>query len=229
MFVVAHSPRKSYSLGMMTHDDMVAELVRRLYTGELRSKQIADALRLPSSRVAEIRKGRRRIQPHEMSVVSDLLSGGAPSVASDFAPTIPAEDGVADVISLDLSVSMGPGTLVDGFVEGEPVKVDINVLRRLTRSPFEKLRVIKGDGSSMEPTLRTNDRVLVDTGETGLSRLHGIYWIDYEGAHGIKRLRPAGRGRIKIISDNEEVGDTFEVESEEIRIHGRALLFWRDL
>lgn len=149
--------------------------------------------------------------------------------APDLPATVSADDGVAEITALDLSVSMGPGTLIDGFLESEPVKMDINVLRAVTRTPFDMLRIIKGTGDSMEPTLRTNDRVLVDTSERTMSRLHGVYWIDYEGAHGLKRLRPAGKGRIKIISDNTDAGDTFEVDADEIRIHGRALLFWRDL
>lgn len=180
------------------------DLFRRAADGELVDPAITAESRVPASTV---------------------VRGEVP----DHQPTRSVDEGAVDITALDLSVSMGPGTLIDGFIESEPVKVDINVLRRLTRAPFEMLRVIKGQGDSMEPTLRTNDRVLIDTSERTMSRLHGVYWIDYEGAHGLKRLRPAGKGRIKIISDNEDAGDTFEVDADEIRIYGRAIMFWRDL
>ena len=174
------------------------------------------------------------INPPELfQELKNAVVPGSPSFSrpSDHAPTrsASADDGIIEITALDLSLSMGPGTLIDGFIEGEPVKMDIAVLRAITRSPFEVLRLVHGIGDSMEPTLRTNDWVLIDTSERMMSRLHGVYWIEYEGAHGLKRLRPAGKQRIKVISDNAEAGDTFEVTAQELRIHGRAIWFSRYL
>jgi len=73
MFVVAPQIAAIYHPGMLTHDQLLAELIRKLDGGEIRSKQVSDALGLPSSRISEIRKGRRRIQPNEMSIVAGLL------------------------------------------------------------------------------------------------------------------------------------------------------------
>jgi len=110
------------------------------------------------------------------------------TLVSDHAPTRSADAGeTIEVASLDLSLSMGPGTLIEEFIEQEPVRFDTALLRAVTRSPFACLRVIKGIGDSMEPTLRTYDRILIDTSEKMLSR-----------AHGLKRLRPMGEGRVLI-------------------------------
>ena len=163
---------------------------------------------------------------------STILIEAKKTVRPDHHPTrnASADDGTVDVISLDLSVSMGPGTLIEDMVEEEPVKWDIGLLRVITRSPFHMLRQIKGVGDSMEPTLRTGDRVLIDTSDRMLSRMHGIYWIDHFGAHGLKRLRAAGNGRVLISSDNKVAGGPdFEVDAEELRIHGRAIWFGREL
>lgn len=219
-----------------------AEIFRRLDALGLKQRELANALNLEQNKISKARSGERQFKAPELLAALRWLdsmeresagpergAGTDSPVSSDHLPTRPIDDGVVEITSLDLSASMGPGTLVEDFVESEPVKMDINVLRSITRSAFHHLRVIRGDGDSMEPTLRTNDRVLVDTSERTMARMHGIYWIDYAGAHGIKRLRPAGRGRIKIISDNEGVGDTFEVDADEIRIHGRAIMFWREL
>lgn len=137
---------------------------------------------------------------------------------------------VADLISLDLSLSMGPGTLIEEMVEETPVKMDLALIRRVTRTSTEFLRLVRGVGDSMEPTLRSTDHIVIDTSEKTMSRLHGIYWIDLQGAHGIKRLRPSSHGRIWVISDNREAGgEPFEVAAEELRIHGRAIWCWREL
>lgn len=148
----------------------------------------------------------------------------------DFPPTrrASAGDGIGELISLDLSLSMGPGTLIEDFVEAESVKIDLGFIRRITRTPLDRLRLIRGIGDSMEPTLRSSDMILVDINERALSRISGIYWIDYLGAHGIKRLRPAGPGRITIISDNPVEGER-EVDAADLRIEGRAIWFARDL
>ena len=74
MFVVADLGGSSYPLDMRTHDELMAEMIRQLDAGELRPKQVAEALGIPSSRVAEMRRGARRIQPHEMAIVSKLLA-----------------------------------------------------------------------------------------------------------------------------------------------------------
>lgn len=73
MFVVAAPQPTLYQSVMLTHDEMLAELLRKLDSGDLRSKQVSDVLGIPSSRVAEMRRGRRRIQPQEMSVVAKML------------------------------------------------------------------------------------------------------------------------------------------------------------
>lgn len=171
--------------------------------------------------------------------VGDIITPGAAGgdgvehyPAPDILPTrdASADDGTAEIISLNLALSMGPGTLIEEMIEEERVKWDIGLLRSLTRSPLHQLRQVRGVGDSMEPTLRTGDRVLIDTTDRTLSRMHGIYWIDHFGAHGLKRLRAAGNGRLVISSDNKIAGGPdFEVDAEEVRIHGRAIWFGREL
>lgn len=172
----------------------------------------------------------RKLLRYVCRTESDLYEDLPPDARPEVMPTVNAAsgDGVVEVASLDLSLSMGPGTLIEHFVEDEPIKFDSVLLRAITRSPFHKLRVVRGYGDSMDPTLKTNDRVLIDTSEKTLSRVHGVYWIDHLGAHGIKRLRPYGEGRVLIMSDNPAVSD-YDVDADEMRIHGRALWFMRDL
>lgn len=166
-----------------------------------------------------------------------LLEGGpAPQIgtvarvapAAQAAPSSIDSDDIAEITALDLSLSMGPGTLIEEFVESEPIKMSLSLIQSITRTPSDRLRLVRGIGDSMEPTLRSSDRVMVDINEKQLTRISGIYWINRDGAHGIKRLRPAGKGRVTVISDNPGE-DNYDVDAEEIRIEGRVIWFARDL
>lgn len=151
------------------------------------------------------------------------------SAVSDHQPTRSADGGQAvEIMALDLSLSMGPGTIIEDFVESEPVMFDVAMLRRITSSPFERLRVVTGIGSSHEPKFQHADQFLIDINERQLSRLDGYYWITFEGAHALKRLRPLGKGRVQIISENPSFGP-MDVDAEDVRIEGRAIWFARGL
>lgn len=139
-----------------------------------------------------------------------------------------ADDDTVEITQLDLSLSMGPGTLIEDFPEEEPVRLSLAFVRAITRTPSDRLRLVRGIGDSMEPTLRTGDRVMIDINERQLARSHGVYWVDHLGTHGIKRLRAVSRDRVLIMSDNPQVPD-FEADAEDMRILGRAIWFARDL
>lgn len=143
------------------------------------------------------------------------------------APTAAVGDTV-EIVALDLSLSMGPGTLIEDFVEGEPVTLDLALVQSITRTPSDRLRLVRGIGDSMEPTLRNGDRVMVDINDRHLARINGIYWVDHYGAHGIKRLRPISKDRVLIISDNPGIED-FEVDANDLRIEGRVIWYAREL
>lgn len=156
-------------------------------------------------------------------------SAVAISAAPDLPVAKPIDAGeTVGIEQLDLSLSMGPGTEIGDYVEGSIVQLDLALVRSITRSPPERLKLVSGHGHSMEPTLHGSDMILIDTTDRALARQDGIYWIDYFGAAGLKRLRTIGPGRVMIISDNKAVGD-YEVAAEDLRIEGRAVWFARGL
>ena len=139
-----------------------------------------------------------------------------------------SDDDTVEIIALDLSLSMGPGTLIEEYAEEQRVRMSLAFVQAITRTPSDRLRLVRGIGDSMEPTLRTGDRVMIDINERQLARSHGVYWVDHLGTHGMKRLRAASRSKVLIISDNPVI-DNYEVDAEELIIHGRAIWFARDL
>lgn len=188
----------------------------------------------------------RRPQPETLTILEELLElkdgslvrlvhgkSLAPippiHLAPDQPPVVGASAGeTAGIIALDLSVSMGRGTLIEDFVESAPVELDLGLLRSITRTPTDKLRIVRGIGDSMEPKLFTGDMILVDTSERSLNRIDGLYWITLWGAHGLKRLRAIGPNRVRVISENPGY-EPMDVDANEITIEGRAIWFARDL
>jgi len=138
------------------------------------------------------------------------------------------DDGTVELIRLDLSVPMGPGTLVEDYVEHSTVKFDVGFLRSITRSSFSRLRIVDGVGDSMSPTMTGGDVIIVDTSDRALTRQDGIYWINIYGAAGLKRLRAVSPTRILIKSDNQTVDD-YEIDSKDVRIEGRVVAFFRQV
>jgi phage repressor protein C with HTH and peptisase S24 domain len=234
--------RFSHPLSMLGHHEIREELIRQLDAGEIRPKDVTAALGIPSSRVAEMRKRTRRIQPDELERMAGLLKmrdqpqprdqafgqGKMSGTAQPRPGPVLASGDVVQVQKLDLSLSMGPGTLIDDWVESEPVSFDLAFLRLVTRSPSDRLKLVTGIGDSMYPTLNWGDAILIDTTDRALARQDGIYWINLYGAAGIKRLRTVSRGRVLVVSDNPGVDDQ-EVDAGDLRIEGRAVWVARGL
>lgn len=157
------------------------------------------------------------------------LLGMTSTAAPDIPPTRSSDVGdTVGIVQLDLSLSMGPGALIEDFVESEVVSFDASVLRRITRTPSDRLRFVTGIGTSHEPKFQHNDQFLIDINDRRLSRIDGYYWITFDGAHALKRLRPLGNGMIQVISDNVDFAP-MELEAKHVRIEGRAIWFARGL
>jgi phage repressor protein C with HTH and peptisase S24 domain len=157
------------------------------------------------------------------------LEDGPAAKAAPVKPAPPASnDDTVEIVQLDLSLSMGPGTLIDDYVEGRPVRFDLVFIQSITRTTSDRLRLVRGIGDSMYPTLNGGDAIMIDTTQRALSRQDGIYWVSIYGAAGIKRLRSVGPKRILVVSDNPAV-ENYEVDANDVRIEGRAIWFARDL
>lgn len=63
---------------MLTHDEIRAELIRQIDAGKLKQAQVARHLSIAPARIAEVRKGDRRIQPDEMPKLAELLGMAEP-------------------------------------------------------------------------------------------------------------------------------------------------------
>lgn len=73
MSVIDAALRFSQCSGMLDHDEILAELVRRLDAKTVKANAVAEHLKIAAPRVTEMRNGARRIQPHEMAKLARFL------------------------------------------------------------------------------------------------------------------------------------------------------------
>ncbi len=149
----------------------------------------------------------------------------------DVLPTRSADAGeTGEVIRLDLSLPMGPAATIDDYVEEEPVTFDLAYIRSFTRTPPSRLRLARGVGDSMWPTLQPYDEVWIDSTQTMLNQSDRVWAVSINGGAAIKRLRPLKGGKVLVISDNPGPGhENYEVDADEIMIGGRVIKFARDI
>lgn len=141
---------------------------------------------------------------------------------------ISADDDTIEITSLDLSYSMGPGTELESYIEEEPIRFDPVFLRRVTRAPFNRLKLARGVGDSMFPTLLPGDVVMIDTTQNRLTMSDRVYAVALHGAAAIKRLRLEKDRRILVVSDNPHV-DNYAIDEDDVIVHGRVVWFGREL
>jgi phage repressor protein C with HTH and peptisase S24 domain len=208
----------------------VAEIFARLDALRLPQKDLAAALDLEPDKVSKARTGERQFKAAEALKARKWLDGHEQRrMLPDQPPTRTAEAGeTVEIIRLDLSLPMGQGATVDDYIEEEPVVFDLGYIRAFSRTPPARLRIARGVGDSMMPTLLPGDAVWIDSTQRHLNQSDKVWAVSINGGAAIKRLRPLRDGKVLVISDNKTIGD-YEVDAEEIMIGGRVVRFERDI
>lgn len=205
-----------------------ADIFSQLDALGLKQRELAGAIGIEENKISKVRAGERQFKAAEILAAQRWLDEHAaaaadPRAGSRATTTAPSSDReTVEIQKLDLSLSMGPGTLIDDWVEAEPLSFDLAFVRTFTRTPPDRLKLVTGIGDSMRPTLQWGDLIMIDTTDRQLARQDGIYWINLYGAAGVKRLRAVGPGRVLVKSDNPDVEDQ-EVDAGDLRIEGRAV------
>ncbi len=203
--------------------------------------QLASAMGVERSVVNKIINGKVAFDARKAQAVARILSVPTDQVLTRAgirvdAPVEPdqpltrtADAGeTVEIIQLDLSLPMGSGATVDDYIEEEPRVFDLAYIRGFTRTPPHRLRIARGVGDSMFPTLQSADMVWIDSTQTTLNQADRIWAVSINGAAAIKRLRRMKPGRVLVVSDNPAV-ENYEVDEEDIRIGGRVIRFARDV
>lgn len=152
----------------------------------------------------------------------DLQYAGTPASLDDLA----SEHGFAFLEELDLALGMG-ATFLDGRAEVlglVPFKHDW--LRGLHDGPLDRLKVVRGKGDSMQPTIHDGDIVIVDTSHRRIDDQDRIWAVAYGDLGMIRRVRVTPRGTWMLMPDNEVVRPD-EVGDGEVAVIGRVVWIGR--
>lgn len=132
------------------------------------------------------------------------------------------DQGSVQLRRINLGFAMGDGSNLDDMVEEGTIDFDANLLKMITAAPSHRLVVADGVGDSMHPTIMDSDMILIDTLQTRLNKSDRIWALSLFGAGAVKRLAPAGEGKIEVISDNPIVPNRI-VPADEIKLIGRVV------
>jgi phage repressor protein C with HTH and peptisase S24 domain len=120
---------------------------------------------------------------------------------------VPAGDVEDELVPVyNVAASAGPGALIDWHEEVvERLAFPPGYLRHITSANPKYLAIISVKGRSMEPTLREDDVVMIDTAKRDLS-FEGIFVIRDGGQSMlVKRIsRASRRGFVMLVSDNRD-------------------------
>lgn len=134
--------------------------------------------------------------------------------------------GLALVPELELGYSMGGGSVLEDYRQTGVRVFDQDWLRGLMGGSFSELFVARGEGDSMEPTLKDGDVVLIDTAQKDIRQQDRIWAISYGDLGMIKRVRRLPGGTYSIISDNPNI-QPFPAADDEMYVVGRVIWIGR--
>jgi len=134
--------------------------------------------------------------------------------------------GLAMIPEVDITYSMGGGSVIDEHTETQLVPFRQDWLQRLTRSGPADVFLTRGQGDSMMPTLLDDDDVLVNRADRAIRQQDRIWAIGYGDLGMIKRVRRLPSGIFQLNSDNAAV-TPIEATEDELFIVGRVIWIGR--
>jgi phage repressor protein C with HTH and peptisase S24 domain len=176
--------------------------------------EIARVLGVAPSRITELYKGERDLSFEEGRKLMERyeLEGLAPRVPTTLDD--PRLDGLTFVPEFDLGYSMGGGSVLGDAVPRGVVPFQKDWLRSVAGGAFAELFVARGDGDSMEPTLKDGDVVLIDTSQKDIRQQDRIWAVAWGDLGMIKRVRRMPGGTYNLMSDNAAVTPVHAADGE---------------
>lgn len=122
----------------------------------------------------------------------------------------------------DIRASAGHGAVIESEEVIERLSFPPGYLDRITRTHPRHLKIIGVKGDSMEPTLKDDDVVMLDTTKTSLD-FDGLFVLRWGDALHVKRVGRAGNGSVSIISDNKAIYPPIEMARSDIQVIGKVI------
>ena len=166
-----------------------------------------------------------------LNIAEDKIGGRKEIIRNTHFRLLGANDSETDSVFIpehDVRASAGSGSIID--VENEIARWPMpkTYIQNALSLRSDTLTIIEVIGDSMEPTLRSGDKIMVDLSDKSVAT-PGIFAL-YDGdATVVKRVeRIPGGSMLKIKSDNPLHG-SYEVPAEIVNVAGRVVWFGRRL
>lgn len=130
-------------------------------------------------------------------------------------------DGSAMIDLHDVRASAGFGALIDAEEVVDRLSFPLGYLGRLTKTHPRHLAIIGVQGESMEPTIRDDDVVMLDTTKTNLD-YDGLFVLRFGDALHVKRVSRASADTVLVISDNAAYPPR-ELPRSDIHVIGKVI------
>lgn len=144
-------------------------------------------------------------------------------IENDEAP--PADRKLIPVNSVEASA--GHGSIIHDEYQEYSLAFPPNYLRILTQTNPKELSIISVKGESMEPTLLSNDIVLLDRSKKDLN-YDGLFVLRFNDVLHVKRVgRSPKKGYVMIISDNKHLYPPIDAAITDIEPVGKVLWYGR--
>lgn len=145
----------------------------------------------------------------------------APIESAQSSTPVPTDAGtMIDVY--DIRASAGHGAVIESEEVIERLSFPPGYLERITRTHPRHLKIIGVKGDSMEPTLKDDDVVMLDTTKTSLD-FDGLFVLRWGDALHVKRVGRASNGSVSIISDNKSIYPPIEMARSEVEVIGKVI------
>lgn len=187
--------------------------------------ELADRLNTTEVSIGRYEREPSRLNIPLMERLADVLSC---SVA-DIVGGISTGDGQSvSIPEYDVRVSAGDGFSIDRETQRDSWPFSRAYVEGELRLPVKQLVVLEAIGDSMDPTIQSGDRILVNMADTRISQPGVFVLWDGDGTV-VKRLElipGSDPAKIRRISDNPLHGD-YEVLVEDTKIIGRVVWYAR--
>lgn len=228
---------QTYYDGPMTIGDRIRDRLKAL---DISQAELARRVKISQPTINTLIRGGAEGSKHLHKIAAELetspawLAGETDDI-SPIAPRTSAIEALADELDLailaeyDIGYAMGGGTnITERYEQTGIVPFSRTWLRSLMGGTVDQLFVARGDGDSMESTIRDGDIVLIDTAQQTIRKQDRIWAVVYGDLGMIKRVRRTPSGSYLLISDNPTV-PPIECFDGEMQVIGRVCWIGRNI
>lgn len=222
-------------LAGMSLGDRIAERLRAL---DLSQAELARRVKIAQPTINALIRGGNSGSRHLHKIAAELETSpawlaGETDDPSPIAPRLSTVEALAEELDLailpelDIGYAMGGGTsLTERYEQKGIVPFSRAWLRSMMSGSVGDLFVARGEGDSMEPTLKDGDIVLIDTAQQTVRAQDRIWAVVYGELGMIKRVRRTPTGTYLLMSDNSTVPPV-ECHDGEMNVIGRVIWIGR--